>query len=129
PAKRLRNRALRTGRTWLPDLRWPPHPGTNYFDYAQGLRRGGPFRDAIESFLRDWRARGAEAEEIYTKTYATRRPAEALVMLASLEINLQGFERMAACGNLYERPQHTPPPEAPKTAQTESSGAQGRSAA
>lgn len=52
-ARRARNRILRFGHDYMPYMKWPPHPGTNFFNFDQAIRRDESLRHVVRDLLRD----------------------------------------------------------------------------
>ncbi len=96
-AKRARNRCLRFAHDHFAGLPLPPHPATNFLDYDTAIRRNAEFQNLIRTFLDDLKNRTivshVDIDGLWTAHVKGRaNHGDALIILASLEINLQATD-------------------------------------
>jgi hypothetical protein len=99
--RRLSLRARSYARRYLPGVSWSVHPMTNYIDFERGLREREDLKTVIYENIQDLKRRTIvdwiDIDDLWNRHQRRQANcAEALKLLASLEINLKVSERSSA---------------------------------
>jgi len=89
---------MRIERHFFIGLPWGPHPRTKYIDYDTGLREKEYLKTLVHENIQDLKQRGVvdwiDIEAIWLRHQRKQaNHADALTLLASLEINLKAQEK------------------------------------